>query len=138
MVSSGRFRRAGLACDGLDFDFGERLAMAVFLAIAFAAFLVENDHFVTLYMANYTGTDVGATDKRCTDGDTTPILNEVYGVEGNRISFIRCQPVDEDLLTFLNFKLLTGDGNNCEHNVAENLVNKTLFLKGRAKVRPEK
>jgi hypothetical protein len=23
--------------------------------------------------------------------------------------------VDEDLLTFLNFELLTGDGNNCEH-----------------------
>jgi hypothetical protein len=23
--------------------------------------------------------------------------------------------VDEDLLTLLNFKLLTGDGNNCKH-----------------------
>jgi hypothetical protein len=23
--------------------------------------------------------------------------------------------VDEDLLTFLNFELLTGDGNDCEH-----------------------
>jgi hypothetical protein len=39
----------------------------------------------------------------------------MYGIEGNRISFIGCQPVDEDLLTFLNFELLTGNGNDCEH-----------------------
>jgi hypothetical protein len=104
-----------LDSDGLDFDFGERLAVAVFLAIAFAAFLVENDHFITFYMAQNAGLDVGATDQRGTDGNFTLILDEVYGIEGNRISFIRCQPVDEDLLTFLNFELLTGDGNNCEH-----------------------
>jgi len=39
----------------------------------------------------------------------------MHGIEGDFVAFIGCQPVDEDLLTFLNFELLTGDGNNCEH-----------------------
>jgi len=126
-----------LDSDRLDFDFGKRLTVTVFLAVAFTAFLVENDHFVAFYMAQNAGLDVGATDQWSTNGNFTLILDEVYGIEGNRISFIRCQPVDEDLLTFLNFELLTGDGNNCEHIEYEYLVNETLFLKGRAKVRQD-
>jgi hypothetical protein len=39
----------------------------------------------------------------------------MHGVEGDFVAFSGCQPVDEDLLTFLNFELLTGNGNNCEH-----------------------
>ena len=109
--------------DGIDFDLGERLAVAVFLAVAFAAFLVENDHFIAFYVAQNAGFHAGAAQNGRTQGNFTLILYEVYGIEGNRISFIRCQPVDEDLLTFLNFELLTGDGNNCEHIDNENLVN---------------
>ena len=111
----GAIRSADLQRDGVDLNFGKRLAVAVFLAIAFTAFLVENDHFIAFYVAQNAGFDAGAAEQRRTDGNFTLILDEVYGVEGNRISFIRCQPVDEDLLTFLNFELLTGNGNNCEH-----------------------
>jgi hypothetical protein len=50
-----------------------------------------------------------------TNGYFTVVVEQMYGIEGNRISFIGCQPVDEDLLTFLNFELLTGNGNDCEH-----------------------
>jgi hypothetical protein len=61
--------------------------------------------------------------------DTLPsAINKMHGIEGDRISFLSCQPVDEDLLTFLNFELLTGDGNDCEH------VENQIFLKNKKQV----
>ena len=101
--------------NGVNLDFGERLAVAVFLAVALAALLVKNNHFVAFHVAEHAGVDAGSTDVGHPDGDTSVVLDEMYGIEGDRISFLCCQPVDEDLLTFLNFELLTGDGNNCEH-----------------------
>ena len=106
---------ASLSLDRLNFDFGERLAVTVFLAVAFAAFLVEDDNFITFHMAQHAGFNRGAFDIRNAEGHFAVIVEQMHGVEGNRFSFIGCQPVDEDLLTFLNFELLTGDGNNCEH-----------------------
>ena len=109
--------------------------MAVFLAIALAAFLFENDHFITLYVAHHDGFDERATHIGYADGEIAVILDEMHGVEGDSVAFLSCQPVDEDLLTFLNFKLLTGDGNDCEHIDSQKIGEKnTLFRKGRAKV----
>lgn len=119
-----------LGFDRLDFDFGERLAVTVFLAVAFAAFFVENDDFVTFHVTQNAGADRSTFDIRYTDGHFAVIVEQVHGVEGNRISFIGCQPVDEDLLTFLNFELLTGDGNDCEHVDNQKIKwNENLFLK---------
>lgn len=104
-----------LSGDGFDFNFGERLPVAVFLTVAFAAFFVKNDQFVAANVAEHVGLDAGAFHVGGADGYVTVTIDEVYGVEGERISFVGCQPVDEDLLTFLNFELLTGNGNDCEH-----------------------
>jgi hypothetical protein len=108
-------QRAGSTRDIFNFYFGELLAVTVFLAVAFAAFLVKHDDFVTLYVADNAHLDTGSFDIWLADADVAIIINEVYGVEREGISFIRCQPVDEDLLTLLNFELLTGDGNYCKH-----------------------
>ena len=108
-------RSTDSARDGLDLYLGERLAVAVFLAIAFAAFLVKYDNLIAFYVAQYAGAYAGAFDVGRADGHFTVVLNEMHGVEGNLVPFIGCQPVDEDLLTFLNFELLTGNGNDCEH-----------------------
>ncbi len=119
----------------VDLDFGKLLAVAVFLAIALAAFLFENDHFITLYVAQYDALDERAAHVGDANGEITVILNEMHGVERDSIPFLSCQPVDEDLLTFLNFKLLTGDGNDCEHIDSQKIGEKnTPFRKGRAKV----
>lgn len=104
-----------LTGDGLDLNFGERLAVPVFLAVAFAAFLVKNDHFVAFDMAEYAGFYAGAAHIGSADSDLAITINQMHGVEGDRVAFLSCQPVDEDLLTFLNFELLTGNGNDCEH-----------------------
>jgi hypothetical protein len=105
----------GLAFDGFDLDLGERLAVTVLHAIAFAAFLFEDDDFVTLDVAEDACFDACAAYMGCSDGYTTVVFDQVYIAERDGVPFLGCQPVDEDLLTFLNFKLLTGDGNNCEH-----------------------
>jgi hypothetical protein len=104
-----------LGFDGINFNLCKGLTVAVFHAIAFTAFLFENDNFVPFDMAEDTGADAGSAYIGCSDGYFTIIFNKVHGVKGNLLAFLRCQPVDEDLLTFLNFVLLTGDGNNCEH-----------------------
>jgi hypothetical protein len=104
-----------LCVDGPDPDFGELLAVAVFHAIAFAAFLFENDHFIALDVAEHIHGNAGTFQVWRTDLYNPVVVDQVYVAEGDRISYIRCQPVDEDLLTFLDFKLLTGDGNNCKH-----------------------
>ncbi len=112
----GAFRQpTDLARDGLDFDFGKRLAVAVFLAVPFAALLVENDDFIAFHVAQNAGANACTLDIGRADGHFTVVLDEMHGVEGEFLAFLSCQPVDEDLLTFLNFELLTGDGNNCEH-----------------------
>ncbi len=49
-----------LRADGVDVDFGKGLAVSVFLAETFAAFLLENDHFVAFYVAYDTGFDAGS------------------------------------------------------------------------------
>ena len=105
----------GLRLDGFDFDLGERLAVAVFLAIALTAFLLENDHFVAFHVLEHAGVDAGALHVGSTDGYVGAVVDKMYGVEGNGVTHTGCQPVDEDRLTFLNFELLTGDGNDCEH-----------------------
>lgn len=89
--------------------------MAVFLTEAFTAFLFENDKFVPFQVAQNFGAYRSTFNVGSTDGYIAVPINEMYGIEGNSITFIRCQPVDEDLMTFLNFKLLTGDGNNRKH-----------------------
>jgi hypothetical protein len=104
-----------LTCDRLDPDFGERLAVAVFLAVAFAALFVKYDDFVAFHVAKHAGANACALDVGCADSDIAVVLDEMHGVERDFVSFISCQPVDEDLLTFLNFELLTGNGNDCEH-----------------------
>jgi hypothetical protein len=104
-----------LTRDRVNLDFGERLAVAVFLAVTFAAFFVKHDDFVAFHMADYAGANACAFDVGRADGHFAVVLDEMHGVEGDFVTFIGCQPVDEDLLTFLNFELLTGDGNNCEH-----------------------
>jgi hypothetical protein len=115
--------RLNLPGDTFDFNFGERLAVTVFLTVAFAAFFVKDDDFVAFNVAEHAGCDLGAGQIGGADRYITTAINKMHGVEGDRISFLSCQPVDEDLLTFLNFKLLTGDGNDCEH------VENQIFLK---------
>ena len=111
------FLRLKSAGDGLDLDFGERLAVAVFLAVAFAAFLVKNNHFVALNVAEHVGAYLCAFQVRGAERHFAVVVDKMHGIEGDGVAFLGCQPVDEDLLTFLNFKLLTGDGNDCEHVV---------------------
>lgn len=110
----------GSACDGFNFDLGKRLAVAVFLAIAFAAFFVKNDDLIAFYVVEHTGAHAGALDVGRADGHFAVVLDEMHGVEGDFVAFFGCQPVDEDLLTLLNFELLTGNGNNCEHAEYQN------------------
>jgi hypothetical protein len=91
------------------------LAVTVFLAIAFAAFLFENDYFVTFDVRKHAGFDAGARDVWRADPNLPIVFEQVNDIKRNCVAFIGCQPVDEDLLTFLNFELLTGDGNDSEH-----------------------
>ena len=104
-----------LRFDRLNLDFGKWLAVTVFLAVAFTAFFVKHDDLVTLYVAKHAGADRGAFDVGHTEGYFAVIVKKMHGIKRDRISFIGCQPVDEDLLTLLNFELLTGNGNDCEH-----------------------
>ena len=111
-------KRSGTAVltgDSLNFNFAEGLAVAVFLPVAFAAFFVENDHFIAFQVAEHAGFYTGAAYVGGADGYLAIAINQMYGVEGDGVAFLCCQPVDEDLLTFLNFELLTGNGNDCEH-----------------------
>ena len=112
---SGKVGGFDLYGNPLDLEFGELLAVTVFLAITFTAFLFKNDYFIPLHVPKHAGFDERAADIGDADGKITVILDEMYGIEGDSISFFSCQPVDEDLLTFLNFELLTGNGNDCEH-----------------------
>lgn len=119
-----------LKCDAVNADFGERLAVTVFLAVAFAAFLVKHDDFVAFHVTKHAGAHTRTFNIWCADGDIAVVLDKMHGVEGDFVTFIGCQPVDEDLLTFLNFELLTGDGNNCEHIENQKFGEKTSpFLK---------
>jgi len=104
-----------LSADGVNFDFGKSLAVSVFLAVTFATFFLKNDHFVALNVAKNAGFDADAIDVGRADLYATAVVDQMYGVESDGITFVGCQPVDEDLLTLLNFELLTGDGNDCKH-----------------------
>ena len=104
-----------LRFDGVDRDFGERLPVAVLLPVALAALLVEYDHFVAFQVRKNAGAHFSAFNVGHADGYFTVIVNQMNSIETHRVAFVGCQPVDEDLLTFLNFKLLTGDGNDSEH-----------------------
>ena len=110
-----------LTLDRFDFDFGELLAVAVFLAVALAALLFENDHFVAFQVSDDAGANISTFDVGHADGYLAVVVNKMNGIETYSVAFVGCQPVDEDLLTFLNFKLLTGDGNNCEHCCESNI-----------------
>ena len=104
-----------LTLDRFDFDFRKLLAVTVFLAVALTALLFEYDHFVALQMTEDAGAHLSTFNVGHAYGYVTVVIYKMNGVETHSVAFVGCQPVDEDLLTFLNFKLLTGDGNNCEH-----------------------
>ena len=83
-------------------------------------------------MAHHAGFDKRAAHEGSANGEVTVILDEMHGIEGDSVPFLSCQPVDEDLLTFLNFKLLTGDGNDCEHIDSQKIGEKNTPFSQRA------
>ncbi len=90
--------------------------MAIFLSVPFTSFLFENDDFLTFLVIKYgsfnTGRKIGFA-----YADLAVIFNQMYVFKGETIPFICRQLVDEDLLTFLDFKLLTSYGDYCKHVV---------------------
>ena len=99
----------------VDFYLRELLAMAVFDFVALATFFLEHDELVALNVFLNGGTHRCAADDGYTERNPSVGVNQMNFREAHRVALIGCQPVDEDQLTFLNFELLTGDGNDCEH-----------------------
>ena len=92
--------------------------MAVFAAVALAALLFEDQHFLAAYMILYCSTDAGSIDGRCADGGIAAVRgNQVDLVKLDLIACFGIELVDEDLLTLRHFKLLTSDGNDRKHEV---------------------
>jgi hypothetical protein len=67
--------------DSLDLDFRVLLTVSVFHAIAFTAFLFENDDFVTFNMGQHFGADRGSGYSRLTDRNGSIVVNEQHLVE---------------------------------------------------------
>ena len=93
--------------------------MAVFAAIAFATFFLENDHFVTFfevleYLANYFGAfDNGSTNFNC----FVVGLSEEYTVKFYSVAFFGCfaEIVNVQELSGLSLELLSLNFYDCVH-----------------------
>jgi hypothetical protein len=89
--------------------------MAVFHPIAFTAFLFENHDFIAFLATQYRGLYHSALQVGLAHVDLTVPVRQMNFREGDLISFSCLQLVDEELLPFLNFELLTSNSDNGEH-----------------------
>jgi len=102
--------------DGINLDFGKMLAMPLLEAIALAAFLFEDDDLVAFdVVCNDGGVYPGAVQYRRAYAYLAVSFHQEHLVEAETVTFGGFKLVDEDLLTFLDFELLTSYGYDCEH-----------------------
>ncbi len=86
--------------------------MAVFTTIAFATFLLENDHFLTLYEGKKHFTVYFSTfNGRCADFYVAVGIEKKYFVEGDCVAlfYFVAEVVDIKEFTFFSLKLLSFD-----------------------------
>lgn len=107
---------AGSDGDAVDFDFGEALAVAVLFTVAFAALLFKDDHFVAFNMIQHSCADFGVVQHRLAHGNGPVIFEQENLVESEVVARIGFKLVDEELLPFLDFELLTSYRYDCEHD----------------------
>ena len=92
--------------------------MAVFAAIAFATFFLENDHFVSLDEGkNNLSVHFCAFNGRHTDFNVAVGIDKKNFVERDRVAFLElfAEMVDIQIFSFFNFKLLSFYFYNCVH-----------------------
>ena len=92
--------------------------MAVLAAIAFAAFLLENDDVFTLYQRlNHLGNYFGTFNGRCAYCNSAVGINEEHFVEFDSIAFflVLAEEVNEQALTGLSLELLSLNLYDCVH-----------------------
>lgn len=90
--------------------------MPFFEAIAFAAFFLEDDDLVAFDMVCNDGSVYpGAVQYRRAYAYLAVPFYQEHLVEAETVAFGGFKLVDEDLLTFLNFELLTSYVYDCEH-----------------------
>ena len=86
--------------------------MTVFAAIAFATFLLEDDHFLTLYegLENF-AIHFSSFNGRSTDFNVAVGIEKKHFVESNSVAlfYFIAEVVDIKVFTFFSFKLLSFD-----------------------------
>lgn len=98
--------------DVFDDDFGEVLAMSVFAAIAFAAFLFEDNHFIAFYERFlYFADNFCPFDERCAYFDSAVDVGKENAVELYSVAFVHffTQVVHIEKAVFFGFELLALD-----------------------------
>jgi hypothetical protein len=116
LVCHDGFAFAILALDGIDFDLGKTLAVTFFDAVPLAAFLLENNDFVAFQVLDYRGIHL-CFHKGLAHGNGAVAIQQVNVRKLYGIPRLSIELVDEELLPFLDFELLTSDGYNGVHFV---------------------
>ena len=92
--------------------------MTVQTTIAFAAFLLEDNHLFTLYEGTYNlANNFGSFNGRSAYCNSTVGINKKHFVEVDSIAFFNCfaEIVNEQFLVFSRLELLSLDFYNCVH-----------------------
>lgn len=92
--------------------------MAVFAAIAFATFFLENDYFFTFNeRSEHFAVNFGTFNGRCANFNVAVGIEQEDFVEGNGVAFlsILAEIVDIEVFTFFSFELLSFDFYNSVH-----------------------
>jgi hypothetical protein len=79
--------------------------MAGLLVVALTALLLEDDHFVGLYMAQDARGNRSTFDNGGADGDAVLVFAEQYAIKREFVALIAGQTVNVHALVFLHFVL---------------------------------
>jgi len=104
-----------LSNDFVDADFGQILTVTVFNTVSFAAFLFENDHFLTFQVFENGCFYRSTCHCRKTYLYCASVINEKDFVKYKCSVHVTFKPMREDFATLFNFKLLTCDFYDCVH-----------------------
>ncbi len=96
-------------------NFRQVLTVTVLLTISLAAFLFENDYFLTFEVFQNRGVYSDTLDSGGTDLNRASVVDEEDFVENKCSVHIPFKPVREDGAVLFNLKLLTCDFYDCVH-----------------------
>lgn len=112
--------------DAVNHYFGERLAVAVHLLVAFTALLLEDQNFVAFYMGE-DGAGYGYAQLGSTNGNGAVVIGQQGVAQRYDVANVAGQFVSVNEFVGLNLGLLASYVNNCVHQLSR------VFLKWEGK-----